>query len=43
MKRLLLPLLVTPALTNALNPEPIPKISDYELLSIKGERFEFII
>ncbi len=42
MKRLLLPLLAALALPTAVNAEPIPKISDYELLSTKGERFEFL-
>ena len=39
MKRLLFPLLAALALPTAVNAEPIPKISDYELLSTKGERF----
>ena len=42
MKRLLFPLLAVLALPTAVNAEPIPKISDYELLSTKGERFEFL-
>ena len=41
MKRLQLLLLAALALPTAVNAEPIPKISDYELLSTKGERFEF--
>ena len=42
IKRLLFPLLATLALPTAVNAEPMPKISDYELLSTKGERFEFL-
>ncbi len=42
MKRLLLQLLAALALPTAVNAESIPKISDYELLSTKGERFEFL-
>ena len=42
MKRLLLALLSALALPTAVNSEPIPKISEYELLSTKGERFEFL-
>ena len=37
MKRLQLLLLAALALPTAVNAEPIPKISDYELLSTKGE------
>ena len=42
MKRLLLQLLAALALPTAVTAEPIPKISDYELLSTKVERFEFL-
>ena len=42
LKRLQLLLLAALALPTAVNSEPIPKISDYELLSTKGERFEFL-
>jgi len=37
MKRLLLPLLAVLALPNAVNPEPIPKISDYEFEYKEGQ------
>ena len=43
MKSLLLPLLAALAFPTAVNAEPIEKISDYELLSTKGETFEFIV
>ena len=42
MKRLLLPLLAAIALPNVVYSGMIPKISDYELLSKEGERFEFL-
>ncbi len=37
MKRLLFPLLAALPLSTVVNAEPIPKISDYELLSTKGK------
>ena len=42
MRKLFIPLLAALALPTALSAEPIPKISDYELLSTRGERFEFL-
>ena len=42
MKRLLLPLLAALALPNAISANTVTKISDFDLISKEGEKFDFV-